>query len=620
MITLEMMPLLMFGGLVVFMLIGFPVSFSLMAVGLFFGVIGIEMGFFNTNFLQAIPARIFGGVLSNDLLLAIPFFTFMGAILERCGMAEDMLDSMGQLFGPLRGGLGYSVILVGFVLGAITGTVAAQVIAMAMISLPVMMRYGYNMRYATGVLAASGTITQLVPPSLVLVILADQLKTQTASADVGSMYLGAWIPSLVQIALFLFYTFLLTLIKPAWLPGIPKDQIELRGWPLWRKCLNGIIPTAILIFLVLGTIMLGIATPTESGAMGAVGAVVLAVLRHPQLTRKDQTFFRIGLVAAGVAIILVLLFTAQGHYDKTSNLAHLVKLGIAVFYVALVWIILRALQITELRSLITEAYQTTMRITSMVVFILIGSTCFSIVFQGVDGGRWVEHLFSDLPGGWIGFLLIVNLAVFGLAFFLDFFEIAFILVPLLAPVAQKILTPVLLPDFAGNEAAAATGALVWFGIILSVNMQTSFMHPPFGFALFYLRGVAPKEVKSSDIYWGAIPWVVLQIIMVVIVVAFPKMTTLLLDKGHAAIQQGGELNFNVESGGAKPSSADNTLNFSLDGQPSKPAEASKPPASNDNSMSFSLDGQTPKPEEKPAETPAAPSNEMNFQIEKPAGQ
>ncbi|OYZ35896.1 MAG: C4-dicarboxylate ABC transporter, partial [Polynucleobacter sp. 17-46-58] len=325
MIPLEWMPPLMFGGLIIFMLIGFPVAFSLMAAGLFFAGIAISENFFGMPFLQAIPQRIFGSVLANDLLLAIPFFTFMGSILERCGLAEEMLDSMGQLFGRIRGGLGYSVIIVGFILGAITGTVAAQVIAMAMISLPVMMRYGYNMRYATGVLAASGTITQLVPPSLVLIVLADQLKTQSGSADVGSMYLGAWGPSLLQISLFALYTFFLSRFKPDYLPPVPESELTLKGWELWKKCLLGIIPSAVLIFLVLGTIMTGIATPTESGAMGAMGALLLAWLRRAK--------------------------------------------------------------IPNLKGLIQEAYQNTTRITAMVVFILIGSTCFSVVFQGVDGGH-----------------------------------------------------------------------------------------------------------------------------------------------------------------------------------------------------------------------------------------
>jgi tripartite ATP-independent transporter DctM subunit len=506
MIPLEWMPPLMFGGLVIFMLIGFPVAFSLMAAALFFSIIAISEGFFGMAFLQAIPQRIFGSVLANDLLLAIPFFTFMGAILERCGLAEEMLDSMGQLFGRVRGGLGYSVIIVGFILGAITGTVAAQVIAMAMISLPVMMRYGYNMRYATGVLAASGTITQLVPPSLVLIVLADQLKTQGGSADVGSMYLGAWGPSLLQIALFALYTFFLSRFRPDYLPAVPESELTLQGWALWKKCLLGIIPSAVLIFLVLGTIMTGIATPTESGAMGAMGALLLAWFRRSS--------------------------------------------------------------IPNLMGLIKQAYQNTMRITTMVVFILIGSTCFSVVFQGVDGGHWVEALFSDLPGGWVGFLIIVNLFVFFLAFFLDFFEIAFIVVPLLAPVAVKLLSPVLLDLMNGNPQAAASAALVWFGVMLCVNMQTSFMHPPFGFALFYLRGVAPKEVKSSDIYWGALPWVGLQLVMVVLVMAFPALVTTLLDK-PAAMVQSQEFNFrDADENKAEPTPSkvdeDAPVNFQLD--------------------------------------------------------
>ncbi|MES2263671.1 MAG: TRAP transporter large permease subunit [Pseudomonadota bacterium] len=535
MIPLDLMPPLMFGGLVVFMLVGFPVAFSLLAVGLFFGGISIWQGFFGVPFLQAVPQRIFGSVLANDLLLAIPFFTFMGAVLEKCRLAEDMLDSMGQLFGRIRGGLGYSVIIVGFILGAITGTVAAQVIAMAMISLPVMMRYGYHMRYTTGVLAASGTITQLVPPSLVLVVLADQLKTQTASADVGSMYLGAWGPSIVQIGLFALYTFVLSRVRPDWLPAAPQDAQTLRGWPLWRQCLRGIVPAAVLIFMVLGTMMLGIATPTESGAMGALGAVILAVIRHPEFSARDRIVFRAGMVAMAAAALIGVFY-----YDAATGLAHpakpFVQGALALLYLAVTWLLVRASRIKPLRELIVLSYQSTMRLTAMVVFILIGSTCFSVVFQGVDGGRWVEHLFTGIPGGWIGFLLVVNLFVFFLAFFLDFFEIAFIVVPMLAPVAQKILAPQL-EGMMGSPEAAASAALVWFGVMLCVNMQTSFMHPPFGFALFYLRGVAPKEVKSSDIYWGALPWVGLQMVMVVLVAVFPQTVTMFLDRGTAGSGQ-----------------------------------------------------------------------------------
>lgn len=448
---------LMFVGLILIMLIGFPVAFSLSALGLLCGFIAIEMGWFNVAFMSNLPLNVFG-ILSNDLLLAIPFFTLMGAILEKCGLAEDMLDSMGQLFGPVRGGLGYSVIIVGFILGAITGTVAGQVIAMAMISLPVMMRYGYNMRYATGVLAASGTITQLVPPSLVLVVLADQL-----GRSVGDMYKGAWGPSILQVLLFAIYTFVLTRLRPNALPGVPREARTLSGRALWLKCLRGIIPSAILIFAVLGSmgglpgINTAICTPTEAGAMGAVGAFILAAL-HKRLTL----------------------------------------------------------------DLIKQAMTGTMRITAMVVFILIGSRVFSLVFQGVDGGKWIEHMLTSLPGGVVGFLIVVNIFVFFLAFFLDFFEIAFIILPMLGPVAEKM----------GIN-------MIWFGVMLCVNMQTSFMHPPFGFALFYLRGISdslfkagtlPEKVKSSDIYMGAIPWVILQLVLVAIVIAFPQTVTAFLDK------------------------------------------------------------------------------------------
>ncbi|MGO4605991.1 TRAP transporter large permease subunit [Variovorax sp. 2RAF20] len=448
---------IMFAGLVVIMLIGFPVAFSLSALGLFCGFFAIEMGWFPAGFMANLPLNVFG-ILSNETLLAIPFFTLMGAVLEKCGLAEDMLDSMGQLFGPVRGGLGYSVIIVGFILGAITGTVAGQVIAMAMISLPVMMRYGYNMRYSTGVLAASGTITQLVPPSLVLIVMADQLGT-----DVGQMYKGAWGPSILQVLIFAIYTFMVGRIRPHFVPGLPVGARTLNGWALWGKCLRGIIPSAILIFAVLGSMGglpfmdKAIATPTEAGAMGAVGALVLAVV-HRRLN----------------------------------------------------WPMLK------------EAMNGTMRLTAMVVFILIGSRVFSLVFQGVDGAKWIEHMLSGLPGGQIGFLIAVNIFVFFLAFFLDFFEIAFIILPLLGPVAAKL----------GID-------MVWFGVLLCVNMQTSFMHPPFGFALFYLRGIAdtlfkngalPRKIESRDIYLGAIPWVGLQLLLVGIVIFFPQTVTVFLDK------------------------------------------------------------------------------------------
>jgi tripartite ATP-independent transporter DctM subunit len=438
----ELMAPLMFSGLIAFMLIGYPVAFSLGAVGLLFGIIGIELGYFQWALMQALPERVFG-ILANDLLLSIPFFTFMGAVLERCGLAEDLLEGTGQLFGPVRGGLAYAVIFVGALLGAITGTVAASVIAMGLISLPVMIRYGYNMRMATGVIAASGTITQLIPPSLVLIVLADQL-----GRSVGDMYAGAIGPSIMQVLLFCLFVFVVSRLRPDAMPPLPASARTLQGWPLVSRVLRGMVPSLVLMFLVLGTILMGVATPTEGGAMGAVGAIGLAAL-HRRLT----------------------------------------------------W------------DLLWQGMNSTMRITAMVIFILIGSTVFGLVFRGMDGDLWIEHHLMSLPGGVTGFLIAVNLFIFVLAFFLDFFEIAFIVIPLLAPVAAKL----------GID-------LIWFGVLLGANMQTSFMHPPFGFALFYLRGVAPKEVKSSDIYWGAVPWVFMQLLLVAILIFWPGLVTGFVDK------------------------------------------------------------------------------------------
>jgi tripartite ATP-independent transporter DctM subunit len=442
-IDMDVMAPAMFAGLVVFLLLGFPVAFSLSALGLFFGFLSIELGFFTPAFLGNMPLRVFG-ILSNELLLAIPFFTLMGAILERCGLAEDLLEGTGQLFGKVPGGLAYAVILVGAVLGAITGTVAASVIAMGMISLPIMMRYGYDMRIATGVIAASGTITVLIPPALVLIVLADVL-----GRSVGDMYAGAIGPSILQVLLFLLFIAAVSIVAPHKVPPLPEEALIKDRRKVWLMVLRGMVPSIVLIFLVLGTIFLGLATPTEAGAMGAVGAGVLAVF--------------------------------NGRFT---------------------W------------SLLWQAAQNTMRITALVIYILLGATVFSLVFQGVDGAIWIEHLLSHLPGGPTGFLIFTQIFIFLLAFFLDFFEIAFIVLPLLAPVAAKL----------GID-------LVWFGVLICVNVQTSFMHPPFGFALFYLRGIAPPEVKSSDIYWGAIPWLFLQLTLVAVVIFWPESVTYWIDKG-----------------------------------------------------------------------------------------
>lgn len=500
---------LMFLAMVAFLLMGYPVAFALAACGVAFGVLGIELGLLGTSLFQALPERIWG-VMNNDTLLAIPFFTFMGLILERSGMAEDLLDTIGQLFGPVRGGLAFAVIFVGAMLAATTGVVAASVISMGLISLPIMLRYGYDKRLASGVIAASGTLAQIIPPSLVLIIMADQL-----GKSVGDMYKGAFIPGFVLTALYAGYILLVALFRPQWAPALPAEARTIKetdGSPGLRslgvltvisvaaavafaKTYNPesptdemivssmsvgvgvaftlavvnkvfranllsrmaervtfvLIPPLALIFLVLGTIFLGIATPTEGGAMGAAGALIMALSR------------------------------------RRLNL-----------------------------SLLKQAMESTAKLTAFVVFILVGARVFSLTFYGVDGHKWVEELLLDLPGGQLGFLVVVNVLVFLLAFFLDFFELAFIVVPLLGPVADKL----------GID-------LIWFGVLLGVNMQTSFMHPPFGFALFYLRSVAPASVKTTDIYWGAVPFVCIQIIMVALVIIFPGLVTAGLDKTEA---------------------------------------------------------------------------------------
>ena len=441
---------LMFGALVVFLLLGYPVAFSLAANGLLFGIVAIDLGLLQPQLLQALPERVFG-IMRNDTLLAIPFFTFMGLILERSGMAEDLLETIGQMFGPVRGGLAYAVIFVGALLAATTGIVAASVISMGLISLPIMLRYSYDRRLASGVIAASGTLAQIIPPSLVLIVLADQL-----GKSVGDMYAGAFIPGFTLTGLYVLYVLGKTTIHPHVAPALPPEARTLRGLKLLQRVLFVLIPPLALIFLVLGTIFLGIATPTEGGAMGATGALVLALI------------------------------------NRRLN-----------------W------------SLLKQAMNSTAKLSSFVLFILVGSTVFSLTFRGVNGDLWVEHLLTGLPGGQIGFLIVVNALVFVLAFFLDFFELAFIIVPLLGPVADKL----------GID-------LIWFGVLLGVNMQTSFMHPPFGFALFYLRSVAPGReyldkisgrptapVTTGQIYWGAVPFVVIQVIMVGILIAFPGLVT-----------------------------------------------------------------------------------------------
>jgi TRAP-type mannitol/chloroaromatic compound transport system permease large subunit len=521
---------LMFCGLLFFLLTGIPVAFGLAATGLFFGFIGMEVGLFPTNLFGALPLRVFG-IMKNDTLLAIPFFTFMGIILERSGMAEDLLETVGQVFGPVRGGLAVAVVLVGALMAATTGVVAAAVISMGLISLPIMLRYGYNRTVATGTITASGTLAQAIPPSLVLIVLADQM-----GRSVGDMYAGALLPALLLVALYLLFVVVVALLRPRWVPPLPVEARIYReangasghvslvvllaicgavGWSwsrvhesvmnpwLGREMPAGgdeifimsmtvasflalalasinrvfkagllsrlaervtfvLIPPLVLIFLVLGTIFLGVATPTEGGAMGAMGALLMA------LGRRALTF-----------------------------------------------------------KLLRQALEHTAKLATFVMFILIGSTVFSFTFNAADGHIWVEHLFKQLPGGQIGFLIVVNLLVFVLGMFIDFFEIAFIVIPLLAPVADKM----------GID-------LIWFGVLIAMNLQTSFLTPPFGFALFYLRSVAARSdyvdritnrmipaVTTTQIYKGSVAFIVLQLIMVAAILFNPELVTGQITKG-----------------------------------------------------------------------------------------
>ena len=584
---------LMFCGLFACLLTGFPVAFALAATGLGFGFIGMEAGIFPPSLFQALPLRIFG-IMQNDTLLAIPFFTFMGIILERSGMAEDLLETVGQVFGPLRGGLAIAVILVGALLAATTGVVAAAVISMGLISLPIMLRYGYNRTIATGTITASGTLAQAIPPSLVLIVLADQL-----GRSVGDMYAGALLPGLLLVGLYILFVVIVALVKPGWVPALPPEARIYResngnsghksllvlvlicaavgwGWAqvhdtLLTRWLERSIPSAgdeiviltltlasitglvlallnrfskmgllsrlaeqvtfvlmpplILIFLVLGTIFLGVATPTEGGAMGALGALILA------LGKKRMTM-----------------------------------------------------------PLLNQALENTAKLASFVLFILIGSTVFSFTFNAADGHIWVEHLFADMPGGGWGFLIVVNILVFVLGMFIDFFEIAFIVLPLLAPVAEKIL-PGLVPGMTPDM------AMIWFGVIIAMNLQTSFLTPPFGFALFYLRSVAAKfdykdrvtgqpikAVSTNEIYKGSIAFIVLQLVMVAAIMAFPSLVVgnMAKDKGlsDAAVME------QLQMQDAEPTddAATPTENESASGTNSSGLDAPPAPAQEDDPM------------------------------------
>ena len=437
---------MMFIGALVLIFTGYPVAFALGGTALLFAAIGVEVGLLDWALLQALPDRVFG-IMSNFVLLAVPFFIFMGTMLEKSRLAEDLLKTVGQLFGRARGGLAIAVVAVGALLAAATGVVGASVVAMGLISMPVMLQYGYSERLAAGVITASGTLGQIIPPSIVLVVLADQL-----GISVGDLFIGALVPGLLLASLYGVYAGGVALFRPEAAPALPDAALDIDRRQLLRRVVLVMLPPLALILLVLGSIFAGIATPTEAGALGAVGAIGLAA--------------------------------ANGRLS---------------------WSALR------------ETMDETTRLTAMVMFLLVGSTAFALVFRGLGGDFWIEDLLTNLPGGVIGFLIVANLAIFVLGFFIDFFEIAFIIIPLLALPAARLLPP--------EFGATADAALVWFGVMVGMNLQTSFLTPPFGFALFYLRGVAPDSVSTMQIYRGAIPFIVIQVIGLILLILYPEMVT-----------------------------------------------------------------------------------------------
>ena len=436
----ELLGPLMFLVALILIFSGYPVAFSLGGTALLFAAIGIVTGYLDWSLMNAMPERIFG-VMSNYVLLAIPFFIFMGTMLEKSKLAEDLLRTIGMLFGRLRGGLALAVIFVGALLAAATGVVGASVVAMGMISLPVMMRYKYDKPLATGVIAASGTLGQIIPPSVVLVVLGDQL-----GVSVGDLFVGSLIPGMMLVGLYAVYVIGVAMIKPEAAPALPPEECMPFGGPLMKQVALVMLPPLFLILLVLGSIFAGIATPTEAGALGALGAMILAGIN-------------------------------------------------------------RRLNLTALR----ETMSSTTHLTAMVMMLLIGSTAFALVFRGLDGDLWIQDLLTNLPGGKIGLLIVANLVIFGLGFFIDFFEIAFIIIPLLLPAAEVLDVD-----------------LIWFGVMIGMNLQTSFLTPPFGFALFYLRGVAPESIKTTEIYRGAIPFIIIQLIGLALLCLFPEMVHSLL--------------------------------------------------------------------------------------------
>ncbi len=518
--TKEILDVLMFITVCVLLLGGFPVAFTLAGTGLIFASIGWMMGVFDFSLFGALPSRIFGNAMTNEVLIAVPLFVFMGVMLERSRVAEELLNSMGMLFGSLRGGLGISVTIVGALLAASTGIVGATVVTMGLLSLPTMLNRGYSPQLTAGSICAAGTLGQIIPPSIVLVILGDQISNAYVDAQraignwspepvsVGDLFAGALLPGLMLVAMYIAYQILIAIIKPDTSPAIPAEELDVTN--LWWRIAKAMVPPIVLIVSVLGSILAGIATPTEAAAVGAVGSLMLAGYRLSH--GKDGVLIMLGALAVILMLVLSNTFDLRLNSEISSNGG----IAAAMVSVALMgWGILTSLKVVLKNKVaasglpvLVEVGRTTMEITAMVFLILIGASVFSLVFRGFGGDDMVHNALSDLPGGKWGAIAAVMLAMFLLGFVLDFIEISFVVVPIVAPT-------LLMMDISP----------VWLGIMMAMNLQTSFLTPPFGFSLFYLRGVAPPEVSTGDIYRGVAPFVVIQLIGLVLLAMFPAIAT-----------------------------------------------------------------------------------------------
>ncbi len=518
----EILSVIMFFAVCIVLLSGFPVAFTLAGTGLGFATLGWSLGVFDFTLFGATPSRIFGYAMTNEILIAVPLFVFMGVMLERSKVAEELLDAMGMLFGSMRGGLGISVTVVGTLLAASTGIVGATVVTMGLLSLPTMMKRGYSPSLAAGSICAAGTLGQIIPPSIVLVILGDQISNAYVDAQrsignwspdpvsVGDLFAGALLPGLMLVGMYMLYQVLMAVFKPESSPPIPKEEIDASG--LGYRIVHALLPPLVLIISVLGSILVGVATPTEAAAVGAVGALMLAGFRLNAGRGKAI------LIGGGALIVLLILADTMDLRLDLNVITIANKIGIVVAFICvglLAWgIIVSLMRAMEAKTqgtdtpILFDVTRTTMEISAMVFVILIGSGVFSLVFRGLGGDELVQNVLSNLPGGKWSAIAVVMGVMFLLGFILDFIEITFVVVPIVAPILLKMdISP------------------VWLGIMMAMNLQTSFLTPPFGFALFYLRGVAPKEVTTGDIYRGVAPFVLIQVIGLLILAVFPQLAT-----------------------------------------------------------------------------------------------